>query len=219
MTRLVSRLRRRPAEPVRWPVRLAAQTAAGERVLLRPLRPGDEGEFLGARAANSTWLGPWDATSPLPSPPRVAFREYLGRLEADARRGTALPFVLEVDRQIVGQLNVSSIVLGSFRSCTMGYWVIHDVAGRGLMPAAVALAGDHVLRDVGLHRVEINIRPENSASLAVVRKLGLRDEGLRKRYLHIDGDWRDHRSFAITAEELEPAGLLGRVGARRVPAR
>ena len=48
----------------------------------------------------------------------------------------------------------------------------------------------------------MNIRPENIASLAVVRKLGFRDEGLRERYLHINGAWRDHRAFAITREDL-----------------
>ena len=52
--------------------------------------------------------------------------------------------------------------------------------------------------ELGLHRVEVNIRPENVASLAVVRKLGFRDEGLRARYLHINGAWRDHRTFALT---------------------
>jgi ribosomal-protein-alanine N-acetyltransferase len=57
--------------------------------------------------------------------------------------------------------------------------------------------------------MEINIRPENGPSLRVVEKLGFRDEGLRPRYLHINGDWADHRSFALTAEEV-PGGLLNR---------
>ncbi len=55
----------------------------------------------------------------------------------------------------------------------------------------------------------MNIRPENTASLRVVEKLGFRDEGLRLRYLHIDGAWRDHRTFALTRDEV-PDGLLRR---------
>ena len=82
-------------------------------------------------------------------------------------------------------------------------------AGRGIIPTAVALATDHCFATVGLHRVEVNIRPENAASLRVVEKLGFRPEGLRPRYLHIDGDWRDHLSFALTADEV-PEGLLAR---------
>ena len=72
------------------------------------------------------------------------------------------------------------------------------------------MLGDHCLGALGLHRMEINIRPENLASLAVVRKLGLRDEGMRERYLHIDGEWRDHRSFAVTTEDLAGQSLMER---------
>ena len=65
----------------------------------------------------------------------------------------------------------------------------------------MALAIDYLMDDLGLHRVEIDIRPENAASLRVVEKLGLRLEGIKERFIHIDGGWRDHKVFAITAEE------------------
>ena len=97
---------------------------------------------------------------------------------------------------------------------TLGYWVDQARAGRGIVPTAVALATDHCFSALGLHRMEINIRPENGPSLRVVEKLGFRDEGLRLRYLHIDGEWADHRSFALTAEEV-PEGLLNRWNSRR----
>jgi ribosomal-protein-alanine N-acetyltransferase len=83
------------------------------------------------------------------------------------------------------------------------------VAGRGIVPTAVALATDHCFEVLGLHRVEVNIRPENAPSLRVVAKLGFRDEGLRERYLHIGDEWCDHRSFALTTEDV-PEGLLNR---------
>ena len=73
----------------------------------------------------------------------------------------------------------------------------------------LALAVDYCFRSMGLHRIEIAIRPENVRSLRVVEKLGFRPEGLRPRYLHIDGDWRDHLVFALNAEEV-PEGLLRR---------
>ena len=71
------------------------------------------------------------------------------------------------------------------------------------------LAVDYCFRSMRLHRIEIAIRPENVRSLRVVAKLGFRPEGLRPRYLHIDGDWRDHLVFALNAEEV-PEGLLRR---------
>ncbi|WP_323748065.1 GNAT family N-acetyltransferase [Catenulispora rubra] len=111
--------------------------------------------------------------------------------------------------RLVGQLTVSSITWGSLRSANIGYWVDETVAGRGITPTAVALAVDHCFRAAGMHRIEVCIRPENAASLRVVHKLGFRSEGLRRAYLHIDGGWRDHEAFALTAEEV-PDGLLAR---------
>lgn len=132
--------------------------------------------------------------------------EHAGRR---GRRPSAHKPAKPAAHRLVGQLTVSSITWGSLRSANIGYWVDESVAGRGITPTAVALAVDHCFRAGGMHRIEVCIRPENAASLRVVHKLGFRSEGLRRAYLHIDGDWRDHESFALTAEEV-PEGLLAR---------
>jgi ribosomal-protein-alanine N-acetyltransferase len=85
------------------------------------------------------------------------------------------------------------------------------VAGRGITPTAVALVIDHCFAVAGLHRVEIDIRPENGPSLRVVEKLGLRREGYYERFLDIDGGWRDHVAFAVTIEEQSGRSLLSRL--------
>lgn len=139
----------------------------------------------------------------------LTFRAMVRHLRGQARRGQMLPFVVTYDGEFAGQLTVAGITWGSFCSAHLGYWLDSRIAGRGVMPTAVALATDHAFTGVGLHRVEVNIRPENHASLRVVEKLGFRDEGVRERLLHIAGDWRDHRSFALTCEEV-PEGLLTR---------
>ena len=132
-----------------------------------------------------------------------------------ARAGVGLPFVMEVDGEFAGQLNVSQISFGSLSTCSIGYWVAERFAGRGVTPTAVALVADHCFTELGLHRVEICIRPENAASLRVVEKLGFRYEGLRRRYIHIDGGWRDHFAFALTVEDV-PFGVLERWRSDRV---
>jgi ribosomal-protein-alanine N-acetyltransferase len=120
-----------------------------------------------------------------------------------------LPFVIVVDGEFAGQLNVAGVVRGSMDSAHIGYWVDQRVAGRGVMPTAVALATDHCFGPVGLHRIEVNIRPENAASRRVVEKLEFREEGTRERYLHISGDWRDHLTYALCRDDV-PRGLLHR---------
>ena len=112
---------------------------------------------------------------------------------------------------LAGQLTVSGIVGGSASWGQIGYWVDERLAGRGIIPTAVALAVDYCFGAMGLHRIEIAIRPENERSLRVVAKLGFRPEGLRPRYLHIDGDWRDHLVFALNAEEV-PEGSAAALG-------
>ncbi len=120
-------------------------------------------------------------------------------------------------QQLVGQVNVSNVVHGVQRSCTVGYWIDGAHAGRGIVPTALALTIDHCLTAVGLHRVEINIRPENQASLRVVEKLGMRREGFYERYLDIDGAWRDHIAFAVTVEELARGSMLSRLPSLPTP--
>jgi ribosomal-protein-alanine N-acetyltransferase len=176
---------------------------------LRPIRQRDRDAWVEVRAANVDWLGPWEATPPRPTADRIGFRAMVRALKASSRQGLVLPFVITYDDRLVGQVTVGGITWGSLCSAHIGYWVDSRVAGRGVMPTAVALAADHAFGVVGLHRLEINVRPENTASLRVVDKLGFRDEGIRRRFLHIAGDWRDHRTFALTADEV-PDGVLTR---------
>jgi ribosomal-protein-alanine N-acetyltransferase len=170
---------------------------------------------------NRDWLRPWEATVPpaLPGrlpPRRPTYRQMVRHLRTEAQAGRMLPFVIEYRGRLVGQLTVAGITWGSMCSGHIGYWVDREVAGRGVMPTAVALAVDHCFRTVGLHRIEVCIRPENGPSRRVVEKLGFREEGLRTRYLHIDGAWRDHLVYALTTEDV-PEGLLNRWHRRSLP--
>ena len=188
-----------------WPATLPY----GE-VTLRPLRYRDARAWRAVRRRNAAWLQPWDATVPPGGSERPAsFRALVARMHHHARQGLAMPFAIEVDGRFAGQVTVNNIVRGSAQFASVGYWLDRDVAGRGIMPTAVALVIDHCFRSAGLHRIEVAIRPENSNSLRVVEKLGIPEVGYAPRYLHIDGDWRDHRLFALTTEEV-PGGLLRR---------
>jgi ribosomal-protein-alanine N-acetyltransferase len=113
-----------------------------------------------------------------------------------------MPFTITVDGGFVGQITVGNVIRASLRSAWIGYWVSSEVVGGGVATAAVALVVDHALSSAGLHRIEATVRPENAASLRVLRKAGFREEGLFKRYLDVAGAWRDHLVFAITSEDI-----------------
>ena len=198
-----------------WPVTIECGDLS-----LRPIKYRDKAEWTRVRARNAAWLQPWEASNPAGQGELPTYAGMVSVLNRQALEASALPFIIteripgRSKPAIVGQLTVSSIMWGSAMSATLGYWVDQDRAGRGIAPTAVAMATDHCFGRLGLHRMEINIRPENTASLRVVEKLGFRDEGLRPNYLHINGRWADHRSFALTTEDV-PNGILERWLARR----
>jgi ribosomal-protein-alanine N-acetyltransferase len=166
------------------------------------------------RTRNERWLSPWEGRPPTQRPASWRDRNSPGVFTAmlrgqrrEARAGRLLPFAVTVDGELRGALTVASITRGAFDSAAVGYWVDEAVAGRGVTPTALALVLDHCFGPVGLHRVEANVRPENAASLRVVRKVGFTEEALHRRYLFIDDDWRDHVGFALLADDL-PGGVL-----------
>jgi ribosomal-protein-alanine N-acetyltransferase len=164
---------------------------------------------------NREWLRPWEATNP-EGPTSFDIKAMVKSLLRQYDEQSCLPLVIELDGDVVGQVNVANIIFGSLSNAIVGYWITPEVAGRGVTPTAVSLACDYMFHTVGLHRVEIAIRPENAASLRVVEKLGFRYEGLKERFIHINGAWRDHYIFALTKEEV-PNGVLNRWQRGEVP--
>lgn len=195
-----------------WPVSLSDGDVG-----VRPLRLRDTVAWVEVRQANEAWLAPWEGTPARLGPPTASWAErhtagvfalMLRQLRAEARAGRCLPFAVTWQGHFVGQVTVSGIVRGAFDSAAVGYWVDGRHAGRGIMPTALGLVVDHCFGPVGLHRVEANVRPENTASRRVVEKLGFREEALHARYLHIDGAWRDHVGYALTDDRPAPTPPL-----------
>jgi ribosomal-protein-alanine N-acetyltransferase len=200
-------------EARRWPVTLVE----GD-IRLRPLRTRDARAWREVRRRNAEYLSPWEATMPeegrLQGEVAPTFAGMVRRSRSEARGGRLLPWVIEYQGRLVGQLTVGGIALGSLRSAYIGYWIDEAVAGRGITTMAVAMASDYCFTDLRLHRLEINIRPENLASRAVAEKVGYAVEGLRPAYLHIDGDWRDHVSYVLFHGQVTPS-LVERVRSRK----
>ncbi|MFF2653328.1 GNAT family N-acetyltransferase [Streptomyces sp. NPDC058045] len=186
-------------------------SAAGDRAVIRPLAREDGEEFTArareSRALHHPWLFP-------PTTPE-AWAEYADRvIEDPARRGF---LVCEPDGSLAGYITISNIVAGAFRNGTLGYGAFAHAAGRGLMSEGLALVVAQAFGPLGLHRLEINVQPRNTASIALARRTGFRLEGYSPDFLHVDGAWRDHERWARTAapvrrETAVPAGRGGGSG-------
>jgi [ribosomal protein S5]-alanine N-acetyltransferase len=183
-------------------------------VLLRPYRRDDAVAWSTVRLFNERWLRPWEVTPPASwaeSNSVAAYRMVHRSFKHAVRTGESMPFVICYQGKLVGHIGLGNIVRRAFSSAYAGYWIDSRVAGHGIMPTALALLTDHAFYAGRLHRVEVNIRPENKASRRVVEKLGFREEGYHPHYMYIDGAWRDHVGYAMTWEDIaRDGGVLAR---------
>ncbi len=176
----------------------------GTEITLRPMRYRDRAKWNQVRTENRDWLTPWEATLPkvpgddpasqLPHT-RPSFYEMVRNLRAEAIAGRSYSLLIWQGKNLVGQITMGGVMYGALRGAHIGYWIDQDHASKGLTTRAVRELTRYGLEELGLHRIEINLRPENAASKRVAEKAGYVFEGLRPRYLHIDGAWRDHLCF------------------------
>jgi ribosomal-protein-alanine N-acetyltransferase len=121
----------------------------------------------------------------------------------EARHGRTYSFVMWRGSELIGQISLGNVIYGALRGAHIGYWIDHNHANRGFTTQAVELVTRFGFDQLGLHRIEINVRPENGPSQRVAEKAGYTLEGSRARYLHIDGQWRDHITFVKENSKVE----------------
>ena len=188
-----------------WPQAVGPLRVRAGLVRLRPVRLRDAAVWSRIRLADQAHLEPWEPVAEVNWELRHAVSSWpsiCSGLRGEARKGRMLPYAIELDGEFCGQLTIGNVTHGALRSAWIGYWVAKEHNGGGVATAALALGVDHGFGPVGLHRIEATVRPENAPSRAVLAKAGFREEGLLKRYLEVDGAWRDHLLVAITIEEL-----------------
>ncbi|MER0446063.1 GNAT family protein [Streptomyces sp. Edi4] len=112
--------------------------------------------------------------------------------------------------RVVGQFTLSGIVLGPSCSASLGYWVDAEYNGRGIATRGTEEICRVAREELGLHRIEAGTVLHNVASQRVLAKAGFEEFGLAPRYLHIDGEWRDHRLFQRILHDAPPASASGR---------
>ncbi len=167
------------------------------RVLIRPLEPGDCAAFISAARRSRTLHARW--ISRRPSTPE-AFADYLKRFATGERYG-----FLVVEREsgtLVGMINLNHVIRGAFQNASLGYYAFVPNAGKGLMGEGMRLALRHAFGTLKLHRLEANIQPENHASIQLARRSGFVFEGLSRHLLKIGGRWRDHERWVMLAEDF-----------------
>ncbi|WP_326650219.1 MULTISPECIES: GNAT family protein [unclassified Streptomyces] len=162
-------------------------------VRLSPDGPADAARLAGAVARalvrNRDHMRPWE-------PHRsAAFFTPEGQAVRLAPDPAVRRWHLTDGRRVVGEASLTGIELGPFRSASLGYWIDAEYTGRGLATRAVEEVCRAAREELGLHRIQAGTLLDNAASQRVLAKCSFEVIGTAPRYLHINGEWRDHRLF------------------------
>ncbi|AIQ15357.1 acetyltransferase [Paenibacillus sp. FSL H7-0357] len=129
-------------------------------------------------------------------------KQLVGQRLEDARQDRAYMFgIFLLDGQLIGQVTISNVVRGVGQYADIGYFIDHEVQGKGYTSAAVGLILEYAFHALGLHRVQACILLHNEGSRRVLEKNGFQAEGIARHFIKINGQWQDHRTYAILADD------------------
>ncbi|HBC31708.1 MAG TPA: 30S ribosomal protein S5 alanine N-acetyltransferase [Clostridiales bacterium] len=177
-----------------------------DRLYLKILKPNYFRQVLEYYKRNHNFLKEWE-----PKRSRnfytAAYQKSQMRYEYNMFKGNKLVrfwIFKKEDNKLIGNICLSNIIMGNFKSCFMGYKLDKDEINKGYMTEAIKEVVKIMFEDFGLHRIEVNILPRNVRSLEIMKKLNFEQEGYSKRYLEINGKWEDHVHYAIYKDALTP---------------
>lgn len=176
----------------------------GETVVLRPLSVSDTDDFLALRVRNRAFFEPYEPLTVDADFTRAAARRAIETAVDEDRAGVSYSFGIydRTDGALVGRIRLSNVFRGVWKNANVGYYVDEQRGGRGIATEALRLTCRFAFTEGDLHRVQAGVMTDNERSIRVLEKAGFRREGLALRYLMINGAWRDHYLYAITAEEF-----------------
>lgn len=175
----------------------------GDGIYLRYPQMSDFAAWAALRGESHEFLAPWEPTWAPDELSRSAFRRRIRRYQREIRSDMSYPFFVfrKADDLLIGGCTLSNVRRGVTQSAAIGYWIGERYARRGHMYSALTTVLPFVFQVLALHRLEAACIPDNAASRALLLKVGFREEGRARRYLQINGEWRDHVLFALLEDD------------------
>jgi ribosomal-protein-alanine N-acetyltransferase len=192
----------------------------GARIYLRPPHRRDFKAWIALRAASSAFLVPWEPTWARDALTRRAFLRRLRAHAIHSGADTGYTFFVfrAEDDALLGGISLNNVRRGVAHSCSIGYWIGEAHARQGYMTEALGVLLPFAFDRLRLHRIEAACLPNNNPSKALLLKVGFREEGFARRYLRIDGEWRDHVLFGMLAADPRPVSAPRPAAVERHPA-
>ena len=184
---------------------LSKKKLTGERVFLRPPKRRDALKWQKLRMSSKSFLVPWEPSWDASSCTRRAYLRYFKNSNYLANMDRAYSFLIfkTDDKTLLGGINVGNVRRGVSQSASLGYWIGEKHSRNGYMKEALKLLIPSLFVDLRLNRIEAATLEENIASKSLLKKIGFKKEGVLRKYLKINGTWRDHILYGLLENDFK----------------
>ena len=184
---------------------LSKKKLTGERVFLRPPKRRDALKWQKLRMSSKSFLVPWEPSWDASSCTRRAYLRYFKNSNYLANMDRAYSFLIfkTDDKALLGGINIGNVRRGVSQSASLGYWIGEKYSRNGYMKEALKLLIPSLFVDLRLNRIEAATLEENIASKNLLKKIGFKKEGVLRKYLKINGTWRDHILYGLLENDFK----------------
>ena len=184
---------------------LSKKKLTGERVFLRPPKRRDALKWQKLRMSSKSFLVPWEPSWDASSCTRRAYLRYFKNSNYLANMDRAYSFLIfkTDDKSLLGGINIGNVRRGVSQSASLGYWIGEKHSRNGYMKEALKLLIPSLFVDLRLNRIEAATLEENIASKNLLKKIGFKKEGVLRKYLKINGTWRDHILYGLLENDFK----------------
>ena len=184
---------------------LSKKKLTGERVFLRPPKRRDALNWQKLRMSSKSFLVPWEPAWNASSCTRRAYLRYFKNSNYLANMDRAYSFLIfkNEDKILLGGINVGNVRRGVSQSASLGYWIGEKYSRNGYMKEALKILIPSLFVDLRLNRIEAATLEENIASKNLLKKIGFKKEGVLRKYLKINGTWRDHILYGLLENDFK----------------
>jgi aminoglycoside 6'-N-acetyltransferase len=178
---------------------------AGDRVVLRRFHLGDVARFAAYRSdAQVARFQSWDA--PYSRDRGERFIREMTRRHPDT---TGEWFQFAVALRPAGPLIGDCAAVpqaGDPRQCEIGFTIAPGYQGHGYATAAARLLVGYLFTERAKHRITASCDARNTASAAVLARLGMRQEGHLRESTWVKGEWTDDLLYGLLHHEWDSRG-------------
>ena len=184
---------------------LSKKKLTGQRVFLRPPKRRDALKWQKLRMSSKSFLVPWEPSWDASSCTRRAYLRYFKNSNYLANMDRAYSFLIfkTDDKTLLGGINIGNVRRGVSQSASLGYWIGEKYSRNGYMKEALKILIPSLFVDLRLNRIEAATLEENIASKNLLKKIGFKKEGVLRKYLKINGNWRDHILYGLLESDFK----------------